>query len=248
MPEYTGPGVYIVESSGFPHSIAQVETAIPAFIGYTEKARLKQEGDLLNRPFRISSLLEYQQYFGEADQERGIVVEVDTQCKPIRISAKNITPSSYLLYYSLQAFFANGGGPCYIVSVGDYKDVLIKKEALLSGLAAVEKEDEVTLLVFPDGTNMTAPSDYYAVVDQALKQCSDLRDRFTVCDVYMHHDPSIDDIGFFRKTITGNRVATRVGTGSQPAGTIDRFTESSRSDYCELRKATTVIQRPGVMR
>ena len=27
----------------------------------------------------------------------------------------------YLLYYSLLHFFQNGGGPCYIVSVGDYQ-------------------------------------------------------------------------------------------------------------------------------
>ena len=35
---YKTPGVYIEEISKFPPSVAQVETAIPAFIGYTEKA------------------------------------------------------------------------------------------------------------------------------------------------------------------------------------------------------------------
>ena len=32
------PGVYIVEKSAFPNSVVQVATAVPAFIGYTEKA------------------------------------------------------------------------------------------------------------------------------------------------------------------------------------------------------------------
>ena len=36
---YKTPGVYVEEISIFPPSVAQVETAIPAFIGYTEKAK-----------------------------------------------------------------------------------------------------------------------------------------------------------------------------------------------------------------
>ena len=37
---YKTPGVYIEEISKFPPSVAEVETAIPVFIGYTEKAGL----------------------------------------------------------------------------------------------------------------------------------------------------------------------------------------------------------------
>lgn len=32
------PGVYIVEKSAFPNSVVEAPTAIPAFIGITEKA------------------------------------------------------------------------------------------------------------------------------------------------------------------------------------------------------------------
>ncbi len=35
---YKTPGGYIEEISKFPPSVAQVETAIPAFVGYTELA------------------------------------------------------------------------------------------------------------------------------------------------------------------------------------------------------------------
>ena len=55
---YKTPGVYIKEVSVFPPSVAEVETAIPAFIGYTEKAEEKGE-DLTNKPKRIKSLVEY---------------------------------------------------------------------------------------------------------------------------------------------------------------------------------------------
>lgn len=32
------PGVFVQEISSLPPSVAEVETAIPAFVGYTEKA------------------------------------------------------------------------------------------------------------------------------------------------------------------------------------------------------------------
>jgi phage tail sheath protein FI len=38
VPTYKTPGVYIEEISIFPPSVAAVETAIPAFIGFTEQA------------------------------------------------------------------------------------------------------------------------------------------------------------------------------------------------------------------
>ena len=38
MADYKTPGVYVEEISTLPPSVAAVATAIPAFIGYTEKA------------------------------------------------------------------------------------------------------------------------------------------------------------------------------------------------------------------
>ena len=38
MGQMKTPGVYIVEKSAFPNSVVEVATAVPAFIGYTEKA------------------------------------------------------------------------------------------------------------------------------------------------------------------------------------------------------------------
>ena len=63
MANYTTPGVYIEEISVFPPSVAQVETAIPAFVGYTEKA------PALNTPTRIVSPKEYEQHSGKANAE-----------------------------------------------------------------------------------------------------------------------------------------------------------------------------------
>ncbi len=45
---YKTPGVYVEETAKFPPSVAQVETAIPAFIGYTEKGpKMSRQGSLL---------------------------------------------------------------------------------------------------------------------------------------------------------------------------------------------------------
>lgn len=200
MQEYKTPGVYIEEIPKLPPSIASVETAIPAFIGYTEKAQLKQPGDLKLKPKRISSMLEYEQYFGGPLPETTIEITIDTtQTGKVDVQGKVGTPSKYLMYYTMQMFFTNGGGPCYIVSVGDYSGggVIIDAD-LKDGLDEVAKENEVTLILFPDGLNITDSGNYYALVKEALDQCAELKDRFTVFDVWMSTDMAVDNIKALR--------------------------------------------------
>lgn len=206
MQEYKTPGVYIEEIPKLPPSIASVETAIPAFIGYTQTARLKEDGDLLLKPKRINSMLEYEQYFGFPQPETTITVNIDTT-NPSRIDVqgKVTTPSKYLMYYSLQLFFINGGGPCYIVSVGDYTGGgVIDMATLKGGLDEVEKENEVTLILFPDSMNLSSVGDYCSLHEEAMDQCTNLQDRFTVMDVWIDPDPTVDNITEFRNTIAGD--------------------------------------------
>src|SRR5262245_20589750 len=70
------PGVYIQEIPKLPPSVAPVATAIPAFIGYTEIAKEVEAGDLKFKPKRITSLVDYQQYFGGAQKEESITVKI----------------------------------------------------------------------------------------------------------------------------------------------------------------------------
>lgn len=65
MGEYKTPGVYIKEKNAFGNSIVEVETAVPVLIGLTEVA-LDGTSSLLNKPVRISSMTEYNTYFGGA--------------------------------------------------------------------------------------------------------------------------------------------------------------------------------------
>ena len=190
---YKTPGVYVEEISLFPPSVAQVETAIPAFIGYTEIAKKVQDDDLLKVPTRITSLLEYEQYFGGADKEENIAVNIndvyDTDGNLTRTLEVPLpgTKSPYLMYYSLQMYFANGGGPCYIISVADYSSGSVSKAdlgAASGGLAELAKEDEPTLIVFPDATSISTPTNFYDLYEEALTQCNKLQDRFTIIDTY----------------------------------------------------------------
>jgi phage tail sheath protein FI len=60
---YKTPGVYIVEKNAFPGSAVAVETAVPVFIGYTEKATRKGE-TLIGQAIRVTSFAEYVEMFG----------------------------------------------------------------------------------------------------------------------------------------------------------------------------------------
>jgi len=189
MQDYKSPGVYIEEKPSIPPSITSVETAIPAFIGYTEKAQRKEKDDLKNVPQRITSMLQYEQYFGYPDPERAslsVVFEADGK---VNARVDETKRSKFLMHYSMQLYFANGGGACWITSVGNYmtREGHVDGRDLKDGLAQVAKINEVTLLVFPDSINLGAKEEYYDVHIQAIRQCGVLRDRFTVMDVYHTH-------------------------------------------------------------
>jgi uncharacterized protein len=190
---YKTPGVYIEEIPKFPPSIAAVETAIPAFIGYTEKAVDRVADDLLLKPARITSLLEYETQFGFAQKEQKITVTIfatkdvfgkTIDTKTIAKVEENVR-SKHIMYYALQLYFSNGGGACYIVSVNKYKAIdqdLIQAE-LKAGLDTLEKVDEPTLIVFPEAQKLNK-DDFGALHDAALKQCEKLQDRFVIMDVH----------------------------------------------------------------
>ena len=60
--KYKTPGVYIEEVSAFPNSVAQVETAIPAFVGYTPQATFEGKS-FLNVPTKITSFADFKAIF-----------------------------------------------------------------------------------------------------------------------------------------------------------------------------------------
>jgi len=176
---YKTPGVYVEEIPKLPPSVAQVETALPAFVGYTEKADNIAPNDLLNKPKRLGSLVEYELYYGAGPSPDVAEVNID--------SGNNFTSATvtntFFMYDALRMFFANGGGDCYIVSIGkSEKTTTISAGDFTGGIAELEKEDAPTIILFPDAVTLS-DGDIATVQQAALTQCNNLQDRVGLFDV-----------------------------------------------------------------
>ena len=199
---YRTPNVYVEEVSLFPPSVAEVETAVPAFIGYTEKAERDGE-DLTLKPVRIGSLVEYQSLFGGGASIKPIV-KLD---EGNRITAVSVGDKKFYLYDILNLFFDNGGGKCYIISVGGYggsPGLGDDKSGILGGLKALEKEDEPTIIVCPDAVSLGGDG-LYDFQKQALNQCAALMDRVLICDL-KNSGNLTNDVQEFRDKIGINNL------------------------------------------
>jgi len=179
MPTYRTPDVYVEEISVFPPSVAEVESAIPAFIGYTERAA-RGSTDLTLKPTAVRSYPEYEQYFG-GPQQRDINVDVARDGDVITSIAATPPEIAHNLAYAMKMFFDNGGGKCYVVSVGNY-DAAVSVDDLRVGLSQVAMEDEPTLIVIPESYLLEA-DDYASLAQAVLQQCGTLKDRFAILDV-----------------------------------------------------------------
>jgi uncharacterized protein len=212
---YATPGVYIEEKSAFPNSAVPVATAVPAFIGYTEKAILNKK-DITNVPTRISSFGEYQLYFGGGPTS---TYALEKDPNPTNIFTLKPKDEHFLLFRCMKMFFANGGSDCYIVSIGDYKSTisldhfdsaLVAKEGeegKLIGISTLLQEPEPTMLVIPDAV-LLWQADCYALQQKMLLHCGvDMRNRVAILDIYD---------GFKKRTLDDSDVVTsfKAGIGS----------------------------------
>ena len=196
--------------------VVEVATAVPAFIGYTEKADSNGQS-LAGKPWRIASLAEYQAYFGGApsfsfriddkssDETRSPGGAFTFQGKSYRLTR---TGSCHLLYHSMLLFFQNGGGACYIVSVGGY-DASIEPGALRDGIDRLLGEEEPTMVVIPDAVRLEF-DDCISVQRAALEHCGQMHNRFAILDVWRgyvdRHDPEGDPVAAFRGALASNHL------------------------------------------
>jgi Bacteriophage tail sheath protein len=196
------PGVYVTEIPAFPPSAVGVDTAIPAFVGYTERAEVGGQ-PAIGIPIPIASIDEYHRFFGGPPEPmftftEGTKDDFDVAFAGIDATGKSEAPSFRkltqtgpvgLLYYSLSLFYANGGGRCYVVSVGLYDKSVDFKE-LVKGVHALDDQSGPTMLLVPDlallapdSNNRWAVPGFKEVAWAMLDQCQRRQDRVALLDV-----------------------------------------------------------------
>lgn len=209
IPNPTTPGVSIEELPKLPNSIALVETAVPVFIGYTER-KPSEDNDTSApdyKPSKISSLLDFEKKFGSAKMESITLKDTDARITVLEPKAK------FLMYYSLQMYFANGGGACYIVSVGDYNAAQVEKYLLESGLNLINNIKEPLLVIFPDAVSLTA-SDFHALYNTAItkaESAGESQNMFALLDTYYGNSTTkignLTAVESFRNTVNSSSYA-----------------------------------------
>ena len=180
MTTYRTPGVYVEEVPAFPPSVTEVETAIPAFIGHTGRATRVTEGDLRDQAVKIHSFAEFERYYGAPAAPDIDIALAKTDA--VYLASVNAPDTPYILYYAVKMYFDNGGGKCYIVSIGDYENDF-DVEAFARGLRVVADEDEPTLLICPEADRLDGTG-YDTITQVMLAQCGRLKDRFAIIDLF----------------------------------------------------------------
>ena len=159
------PSVTITETPSFPAAVAGVATGISVFIGHTASA-----ANGLLKPTQIGSLVEYERIFGGA-------------------------MPGFNLFESVALFYRNGGGACFVVSVGDFT-AGVDAAKLSAGLAAAGKQAGITMIAIPDAVllkpdagpagpgQIPTSAQYQSLVRAMLEQCGTLQDRIALFDLY----------------------------------------------------------------
>lgn len=211
----TTPGVYVEDKNAFPGAIVAVETAVPVFMGYTQKAE-RNGKSLLRIPTRISSLADYVELFGEGFSPRFKVTEAPPGTKEetfflngqsMQVAINN--DNTFYFYSCIRLFYGNGGGNCYIMSVGTYGDKPAGFEVDITDFTGndkkpgvfgiLEKEYEPTLVVLPDVISNGATA--YSLYRLVLQHCAKMQNRFGIFDVWQSKTQTTDDdIAQFRGT------------------------------------------------
>lgn len=224
--EIKKPGDYDEEKNAFSNSVVAVETAIPAFVGYTQQAAFSGKS-LLNKPTKIHSLVEFENFFGKGahtvydmkvidpDRENAPTTDLIILDKHLSFTPK---PSTlFYMYESVKLFYRNGGATCYIVAIGTYEGGTVKpdfsKEPFLHGLSLLEKEVEPTIIVIPDAVLLTENdgTNCYSLQEKMLNHCGTQKSRVAILDVFNGYkgldDPKYNPIKALRDSVNSEHLS-----------------------------------------
>jgi phage tail sheath protein FI len=181
---YATPGIYVEEISTLPPSVAEIATAIPAFIGYTETHTGEQPIIKV-----IRSLRDYEESFGQAPSAPWKIIVKEVEAKQFSYEIQDSSDQSvpifskpkFLLWYAIDHYFRNGGGRCFVVSIGSTgSNSDFAKDKFLNGIEELEKADDPTLVVIPEATQLG--KDYGEIYQRTLEHAFKMKDRFAILD------------------------------------------------------------------
>ncbi len=167
------PGVHFLDSV-IERQRTTAETAVPVFVGYTQKVPAASDGETL--VYAIASLAQYEEKLGGPVPSGVFLDDWTARCA---------------LYDAVWHYFESGGGPCFVASVGCYTDLEnvtatsiaddLRSDALF---AAISREPSITLLAIPDlalfADNQVA--DLLSVWEAALVACERYPKLFALLD------------------------------------------------------------------
>lgn len=110
----------------------------------------------------------------------------------------------FCFYRNIRFFYQNGGGPCYIVSVGDYSESPTKA-GLAGGLKPLIKEQEPTMVVIPEAVRIPQ-DDCYSLQQAVVAHCKKMASRFAILDIYNGDQQPEYCINEFRERIGINHL------------------------------------------
>lgn len=108
--DYSAPGVYVEEVDRGSRPIDGVSTSVAGFIGFTEDIR---DGAELFKPMLVTTWTQYLRYFAKPNSD-------------------GYTDFDAYLPFSVRGYFLNGGGRCWVTSIGTQ----------LPGMKQVEVQEE----------------------------------------------------------------------------------------------------------
>jgi uncharacterized protein len=210
--QYKTPGVYIQEPDSFPPSIVGVDTAVPCFIGYTQQATDTDKRDLTLIPKRVESMAEFVQFYGRGyaqkyylaavdadgdgkpDAEEGAATSPDLSWGNVSLDGTTsyalmqVGKTVFNLYNSMRLFYANGGGPCYVISCGafetDNNPTAISADDFQAALGVCESFVGPTMVAIPDAIQLADKSQFNNVTARMLRSCAKTGDRIALLDVW----------------------------------------------------------------
>lgn len=201
--------VKTLEYDNIPSDVANIKTVadnVKELISQPDVAKLKANDIIITSKdiqVKINNIVP------KLKNERKQLVEaVNTEIKKLYSVSESLWSISEAptilntLYYNIVLFFANGGGACYIVSVGDYSEAFTSEDCE-AGLTPLTKEMEPTMLIIPEAVNLSF-EEWKKTMEYALGHCDTMKNRVAILDIFEGYKPQNDSSGDVVKNFREN--------------------------------------------